>query len=162
MKQERALTTGFRAGYAEGKKPEKVDRGPFTVKSLKFSRDGIEYIDQWIGGAVGGGQEIGKNEDGSMETRLYGGGIVEENIIELGITKDAVDEYRAKKLKELVHTRLDEEVELQTDGDWQYGYKILDLPTAVGKIPLKMALEYINYRHAIVFAHGFILTQVRP
>lgn len=162
MKQERALTTGFRAGYAEGKKPEKVSRGLFTAKSLDFSLGGIEYIDQWIGGSTGGGQEIAKNEDGSMETRLYGGGIVEGNLIELGITKDAVDEYRAKKLKDLIHTRLDKDVELQTDGDWQYGYKILDLPTAVGKIPLKMALEYINYKHAVVFAHGFILTKVRP
>ena len=161
MKQERALTVGFRAGYAEGKKPEKISRGPFTVKSLQPELDRIEYVDQWIGGPAGGGQEIAKGEDGSIETRLYGGGVVEENLIELGITKDAVDEYRARKLRELPETRLDEDLELQTDRDWQYGYKVLELPTAAAKIPLRMALEYINYRHALVFVHGFIITQVR-
>jgi len=162
MKERRSLTVGFRAGYAGGEKPKKVNRGTFQMKSLQPELDGVQYIDQWIGGSSGGGQEIAQGRDGNIETRLYGGGVVEENLEELGITKEDVDNYRAQKLKELPdRTRLEEEIELQTDGDWQYGYKLLELPAAFGKIPLKMAIEFINYRRALVFAHGFILTKVK-
>lgn len=161
MKERRPLTEGFSAGYAGGEKPKKVNRGTFQMKSLQLELDGIQYIDQWIGSSTGGGQEIAQGRDGNIETRFYGGGVVVGNLEELGITKEDVDNYRAKKLKELAdRTRLDEDIELQTDGDWQYGYKLLDLPAAFGKIPLKMAIEFINYRYALVWAHGFILTTV--
>ena len=161
---DKLLTKGLQSGYAGKTERGKSNRGPFVVETSQSEIDGGVYRDEWIAGErTGGGQELVVLADGRKFTRIYGGGMLDqETMDECGITAANVTDYLKTKIQELGEkTRLDRDLEFQTDGNWGYEYRVIDLSASYGKIPLTMGIESIKYKHALIFAHGFILTTVK-
>ncbi|HSV94800.1 MAG TPA: hypothetical protein VLH94_02395 [Spirochaetia bacterium] len=160
MKEEisRVLTEGLVGGYAGKGKVSSVERAIFPGKAshLEYSSGDI-YHDEWfVPSYLGGGQELVRvgNE---MFTRLYGGGTPSpEKLAELGITVEDIGEYLKRKIVELGDkTRLFEECNPESDGDWQYKYEILMNDS---NIPVVVSAESIVYREIRVHLHPFILS----
>ncbi len=144
------LTEGLKTGYAGGVTPQTVERGQFTVKSMTVPVQDGKYIDEWTSL---GGQEIAEM-DGKRIIRVYAGRVIgEDELAKLGITTQDVIAYLKKKNTELAGlTRLDEDCLPDPDGDWQYGYSIIQRVPEVGLVG---GLETINYKENLVFSHLF-------
>lgn len=80
-----------------------------------------------------------------------------DELDKLGLTKKDVIRYLMVKIQELgVKTRLLEDCE-QVDGEWSYGYKMLDREEAV---PVFIGKEIIKYEDRLVFVHDFLLCPI--
>ncbi len=153
------LNKGLEAGYVGNAKRETVQRGAFKLEVSQFiSPDGSIYRDEWIADRVGGGQEIAQSKEGK-QTRLYAGGTIKhDELAKLGITKKDVE----GKLKQFIKTsegktRLTEDYLPESDGDWQYSYKVIE---RVKGIPLTVGMETIAFSGKTVFAHAFALSPI--
>jgi len=163
MKQnaEAILVKGLKAGYVGRGKQDRVQRGPFTLKSTEHisPEDNASYIDQWIAKRIGGGQEIAQIGD-EMVTRVFAGGIVNPDTLgTLGIDEKQILTYLKSKLSELAEsTRLHENVEPKADGDWQYKYEVVG---EYAELPLTVGIETIRYKGNEVFVHVFLNTPIQ-
>ncbi|OGH44773.1 MAG: hypothetical protein A3I49_02110 [Candidatus Levybacteria bacterium RIFCSPLOWO2_02_FULL_37_11] len=159
---EKLLNKGL-AGYT-GDKTSRVERGspPFVGKSSDF-RDGLDgyYRDEWFAHRTGGGQELAIVE-GKTVTRVYGGGVVDEEYLrEAGITEEEVSAKHKEFLSRAKgKTRLhDEYFDEFTEGDkrWAYEYRVLHY---IKQIPQTIGIEMMHVNSHIVFSHGFVNTTV--
>lgn len=164
----RVLTEGLLAGYA-GSRRETHGRGVFVVNSSDVHMQGGAYHDEWVAGErTGGGQELAKfwyeDSERRKATRLYAGGLVAKEVLDpLGITGKEVTRYLKRKIQELgAITRFSNDCEVDSDGDWQYAYRVLrnEIPVAIGPDLLTMGLETISYKDTLVFAHGFLISPI--
>ena len=156
---DKLLSDGLTSGYAGKAERQATQHGPFKFESSQFQTpEGDIYLDDWLANRTGGGQEIAKSGE-NTSTRLYGGGTIRlEELSELGLTKKDVTGYLKKKISEQgPKTRLFKDCEPESDGDWQYKYKI---NSVMSEIPLTVGMETISFQGKMVFAHAFILTTV--
>jgi len=152
----RALTRGLLAGYGGETDFTTSIRGNFEVKSSHYEEDGIIYHDEWTGG---GGQEIVKINEKELFTRVYAGGVVNEEILkELGITKKDVINNLISRIKELGDkTRLFSDCSVNDISGWNYKYEIIDNNKEIGVTTGK---ETITYKNQVVFVHAFVLSPI--
>lgn len=153
------LSEGLIKGYG-GNNYQKIKRGIFSGESSHFEAQTDQiYHDEWFTESyLGGGQELVKvGED--KYTRLYAGGTPKSEYLEkLGITKKQINEHLKKRIVELKDkTRLLENYQSKTEGDWQYSYKITSTNP---EIPVVTAIETITYKGKVVHIHPFILCPI--
>jgi hypothetical protein len=155
-KIENALTQGLLAGYGGQTKFEKITRGSFDISSSHFENDEIVYHDEWT---TGGGQEIVKI-GGSVFTRVYAGGIVDESILnKLGITPQDINKNLIYRINELGSaTRLFNDCQPEKLNEWDYEYKILDNDL---EVRVTVGKESIKYKNQLVFVHCFVLSPIK-
>lgn len=153
------LAKGLGEGYVGKSIRGKVERAGFTLETSDYQGSDGEYHDEWAAYQNGGGQELAKDKDGEMATRVYAGGTLgEEELAKFGITgKDVIGRliYFVNELGD--KTRLDADTEL-TDGNWSYNYKIMK---SVKEIPVVVAEEGILFKNNLVFIHFHINSPVR-
>ena len=159
-KAEKILSKGLKEGYAGKSRHVSTKRGPFTLKATEITfPDGSLYNDHWIFKRTGGGQEIAQSGN-DMATRVFAGGVVnEEKLISLGIKEQDVVEYLKKVLPTVANkTRLHENIKPELDGEWQYEYIILK---QYPEILLSIGVETIKYKNETVFVHAFLNTPIK-
>jgi len=152
------LTQGLVAGYAGKTDFSEVKRGGFSFKSSHLETEQSKYHDEWLVANVGGGQEI-IDLNGQQFTRLYAGGIVdEEELANLGTNKEEVINFLKKTIFELnEQTRLFNNCQSKPNNDWFYSYTIIDRNQA---LPITTAREQIFYKNRVVFVHNFLLCPI--
>lgn len=153
------LSKGLGEGYVGKSIRGQVDRAGFTLETSDYKGSEGEYHDEWAAHQNGGGQELTKDLNGKMATRLYGGGsLSDEELAKLGLTgKDVIGKliYFVNELGG--KTRLDEDAEM-TDGKWKYKHRVLK---SVKEIPVDVSEETITYSDTLVFIHFHINSPVR-
>jgi len=154
-----ALTTGLLAGFGGKSKFESTSRGGFKMTSSHFEEESITYHDEWFPGSNGGGQELVQTQNG-MFTRLYAGGVIEEDkLVKLGISEKEVIDELIRRIQELGSaTRLLVNSNPNSNGHWGYSYTILD---SNPNVQMTMAKEVITYDNTVVFIHGFLLSPLK-
>lgn len=155
---EGSLTEGLIAGYAGGEVTP-VERGGFHGKSTR-SKNEPGYRDEWFTGVtLGGGQEL-VEAGGQQFTRLYAGGTLGEmQLKSLGTSGEEVIGYLKKKIIKLGdRTRLFEDCDPPSDGDWKYTYKVKEKS---GEISVATGREVIQFQERRVFIHDFILCPIQ-
>lgn len=155
-KVSQALTTGLINGYGGKTEFTKVNRAGFEMSSSHYQNDEIIYHDEWTNN---GGQELVK-VDGESFTRLYAGGIVQQEILNsLNITDDDISQKLKSSIVEFGDkTRLFSDFKSETVNGWTYEYIILDnnedIEVTTGK-------ETIYYQGHPVFIHIFVLSPIK-
>lgn len=148
-----ALTSGLLAGYGGKSKFDVVNRAGFVLKSSHYQTGQINYHDEW---SNGGGQELVK-VNGSLFTRVYAGGVVDEDSLKsLNITVPQIIYALKHFITTLTsNTRLFTDCPSQINGDWSYQYSIIDKSenpqVTIGK-------ETVSFHNQIVFTHAFVLS----
>ncbi len=155
-KISQALTTGLINGYGGKTQFTKINRGDFELSSSHFQSQEFVYHDEWTNN---GGQELVAVGHDSF-TRLYGGGIVDQNILK---SLDITDENISQKLKTSLlnftdQTRLFSDFQSDLGDGWFYKYQILDKNDQIQVINAK---ESISYQNQTVFIHYFILSPIK-
>jgi hypothetical protein len=153
------LTKGLGEGYVGKSVRGKVERAGFPFETSDYSGSEGKYHDEWFAHESGGGQELAKDLDGEMATRVYAGGtLAEEELTKFGINgKDVIGKLIYFVNESGDKTRLDTDTEL-TDGDWNYYYKVMK---SVKEIPVIVAEEGILFKNNLVFIHFHINSPVR-
>jgi|SRR3989344_4026850 len=156
-KISQAFAKGLSAGFAGKSAFEKIVRGKFAMVSSTFTQGDVFYIDQWLPGFMGGGQEI-LEVGGRRFTRVYAGGTVEDSVLTpLGITKTDVMGYLKKTILAAAEKIRFDQPYLKEDGEWKYQYAPGDIEETTGMITGK---EIISYKNAPVFVHLFIVCPI--
>lgn len=107
---------------------KKITRNIFEGTSSTQDIIGASYHDEWFVPTISGcGQELVKDIDGTMFTRLYSGGTLEaEKLKSIGITVDDVSKILKESITKLQEkTRLTEDSELVIDENWKYTYEVI-------------------------------------
>lgn len=156
-KIKNALVTGLLAGYAGETEFRDIVRGGFEMKQSHYEKNGIVYHDEWLPNRTGGGQEL-VMIDGQQYTRLYAGGLIEEQKLkQLGIDENDVISTLINQIKLAGEkTRLDADYE-NKDGEWKYSYKV---KKQIEEIGLLFGKEKIKYKGQLVFVHYFLLSPI--
>lgn len=157
-KTDKLFARGLKEGFAGGTVFNDVTRVEFNLKSSHFNNDEGIYHDEWFADRAGGGQEIVKVGEETY-TRVYAGGTVPREVLaQLGISIGEVMIFLKKQIIENGEKiRLHTNFEPETEGDWQYSYKVLGRDE---EIPLTFGKEIIKYKGKIVFVHDFIISPV--
>lgn len=157
-KTDKILVRGLKEGFAGGTIMNNVEREGFKLKSSHFENESDVYHDEWFADRAGGGQEIVKAGKETY-TRVYAGGTVpREVLVQLGISIGDVMTFLKKQIIENGEKiRLNTNFEPETEGDWQYSYKVLDRDEG---IPLTLGKETINFKGILVFVHDFVISPV--
>ncbi|OGM32466.1 hypothetical protein A2803_03275 [Candidatus Woesebacteria bacterium RIFCSPHIGHO2_01_FULL_44_21] len=153
------LTKGLLSGYINDTNVLTTERGAFLFSSSDYRGPEGNYHDEWIGKRSGGGQEIVQAGD-KRYTRLYAGGTLDdETLLQLGITRKQISEFRTEAIeKGLDQTRLETVFNYESeDRKWLYGY---DIESDEQEFNLMIGREQILYNEEIVFLHKFLLTPV--
>lgn len=155
---KQALTQGLIAGYAGKTQFSETTRGGFKLSSSHLENENERYHDEWLQARVGGGQELVEINDEKF-TRLYAGGIVEEEILKnLEISeKEIIDFLKFVILNLKENTRLFEPCSYKNENNWSYNYQILDKDDNLSIITAK---EAISYKNTVVFVHNFLLCPI--
>jgi len=156
QKISQALTTGLINGYGGKTKFTKINRSGFNLDSSHFQNNEFIYHDEWTNN---GGQELVKIGN-NFFTRLYGGGIVNQNILDnLSISdQDISQKLKTSLLNFSGQTRLFSDFQSNLGDGWFYEYKILDKNDEIEVISAKESLSYQNH---VVFIHDFILSPIK-
>jgi len=147
------LGKGLAGGYGASNY-SKGERSRFQLDINNYQGEDGRYHDEWAAHQNGGGQELIETPDGKKWTRVYAGGSLdEESLSKFGITGEQVSEKIKFFLGKLGDkTRFDFEV-TDTEGDWEYSYKI---DREEKEIPLVVGCERIEYKGSLVFTHEII------
>jgi len=153
------LTKGLGEGYMGKTARGQVERAGFTLETSDYKGSEGEYHDEWAAHQNGGGQELAKDVNGEMATRVYAGGTLEEEkLAKLGLTGKVVIGKLVFFVGELGDkTRLDQDTEM-TDGKWKYKHRVLK---SVIEIPVDVSEETITYDDNLVFIHFHVNSPVR-
>jgi hypothetical protein len=152
------LTKGLHEGYAGTTVVETIDRLGFALKRSHYEGEEGVYHDEWLPTRTGGGQELARSGE-EKYTRLYAGGVIApKELHKLGVTEKDVIGYLIKKVGKLGgKTRLFEDCRSESDGEWQYDYRVTD---RIPSVDLTRALETIHFKDTLVFVHGFEICRI--
>jgi hypothetical protein len=157
---EKVLSDGLLAGYAAPhNEHEHVRRGPVLFEASEYVLGPDYYRDEW---SSGGGQEVAT--DGKKHiTRLYGGGVASEKMLE---NAEVTEKEVLTKLGEFIrrsegrtrlysdhHDQIDEQASI-----WWYDYSVI---SSLQDIKLTTGMEEIYYNGWRVFAHAFIISHIK-
>lgn len=152
------LSKGLAQGFAGGTIMSGINRAGFDFKSSHFEEDGSIYHDEWFADRAGAGQEVVKVGN-VIYSRVYAGGTLHtEELQKLGINKGQIMTFLKKQMIENGEKiRLHTDFISETEGDWQYSYKVTDTNP---QIPLTIGKETITFKGKVVFEHDFIICPV--
>lgn len=156
---KKILSKGLGEGYMGKTARGQVERAGFALETSNYEGSEGKYHDEWAAHQNGGGQELTKDTNGEIATRVYAGGtLAEEKLVKFGLTGKEVIGKLVFFVSELGDkTRLDEDVKM-IDGKWKYNHKVLK---SVNEIPVDVSEETITYDDNLVFIHFHINSPVR-